>query len=479
MPKRCISSGCETLPSYGTVWKKPLYCLTHKLDGMKDVKHKTCTHDGCKTRPTYGTEWKKPLYCLTHKLDGMKDVWNKTCTHDGCETRPTYGTEWRKPLYCLIHKLDGMKDVWNKTCSHDGCETRPTYGTEWRKPLYCLIHKLDGMKDVVNNTCSHDGCKTQPSYGTEWMKPLYCSTHKLDGMKNVKNKTCTHDGCETRPTFGNEWGKALYCDKHKEDGMFNVKDKRCSHDGCEIIPKYGIPGHQPEYCATHKQPNTILRPTKRCSTKNCKNIALYGVSTAIKCEDRRGTNPIDFVQRSCTSCGLPYILDKNGKCNACDPNVFNTFRLAKQRRVKQHLDATDIDGYKYTLYDRIIDDGVCGMERPDFLFEAWSHYVVLEVDENQHKVRQELRECTKMVNVSQGLGMPTVFIRYNPDTYYVFSEGGRRKVDPAHSRRMKALDLRLKTVLSTVPISYCSATYLFYDGYDETKPDYRVITSYE
>jgi len=163
----------------------------------------------------------------------------------------------------------------------------------------------------------------------------------------------------------------------------------------------------------------------------------------------------------------------------CDPNRFNTFRLAKQTRVKQHLNATTIAGYKYVSYDRVIDDGVCGKERPDFLFEAWSHYVVLEVDENQHKDRQELCECTRMVNISQGLGMPTVFVRYNPDEYYVFPDGGRRKVNPAHSRRMKALDLRLKMVLFTVPTSYCSVTSLFFDGYDETKPDYQVITPYE
>jgi len=98
-----------------------------------------CLHDGCKTRPSYNLEGEKPLYCATHKKEGMIDVINKKCLHEGCKTRPSYGKEGEKPLYCSTHKKEGMVDVISVKCKTPLCSThvRKKYDGYC---LYCYIH---------------------------------------------------------------------------------------------------------------------------------------------------------------------------------------------------------------------------------------------------------------------------------------------------------------------------------------------------
>ena len=59
---------------------KALYCSTHKLDGMVNVKDKTCIHPGCTIIPNYNKPGEtKAFYCLKHKLDNMVNVKKKIC----------------------------------------------------------------------------------------------------------------------------------------------------------------------------------------------------------------------------------------------------------------------------------------------------------------------------------------------------------------------------------------------------------------
>jgi len=108
------------------VKKKALYCSTHKLEGMINVKDKTCIYPNCKTRPIYNIEnEKKALYCYTHKLEGMVDIKHKTCIYPNCKIIPIYNIEGQtKALYCYTHKLDGMIDIKHKTCKTYLCYTR-------------------------------------------------------------------------------------------------------------------------------------------------------------------------------------------------------------------------------------------------------------------------------------------------------------------------------------------------------------------
>lgn len=85
-----------------------------------------------------------------------------------------------------------------------------------------------------------------------------------------------------------------------------------------------------------------------------------------------------------------------------------------------YLDANE---FEYISCDTIVEQGECFKYRPDFLIDCNTHFVVLEIDENQHKDRADECETVRMmINIFQSLGMPTKFIRYNPDKYRVNKE---------------------------------------------------------
>ena len=173
-----------------------------------------CFHPDCKTRPVYNYEGEtKGLYCVSHKKDGMIDIKHKTCIHPDCKTRPHYNYEGEtKGLYCVSHKKDGMIDIKNKTCIHPDCKTQPYYNYEGEtKTLYCASHKKNGMINVKDKTCIHPDCKTRPHYNYEGeTKTLYCASHKKDGMINVKDKTCHSEWCNTLVTNKYD-GYCVYC----------------------------------------------------------------------------------------------------------------------------------------------------------------------------------------------------------------------------------------------------------------------------
>ena len=73
MPPHCNKYGCEIIPNFNYRGEtKGLYCASHKLKYMVDVKSKKCLQIGCNICPTYNYQGQtKGLYCNAHKLDGM------------------------------------------------------------------------------------------------------------------------------------------------------------------------------------------------------------------------------------------------------------------------------------------------------------------------------------------------------------------------------------------------------------------------
>ena len=93
---------------------------------------------------------------------------------------------------------------------------------------------------------------------------------------------------------------------------------------------------------------------------------------------------------------------------------------------------------------------------------------MLEVDEHQHRDRAEDCECARMVNISQSFGIPTIFIRYNPDPFRTDD----KKHDPTFSTRTKILKLCLDAALNITPDNlqlrgFCSMTRIFFNGWKE------------
>jgi hypothetical protein len=352
----CIYPSCKTIPVYNIEGEtKGLYCVTHKLEGMVNVKDKSCIYPNCKTRPNYNIEKEtKALYCATHKLEGMINIKNKTCIHPNCKTRPNYNIEGEmKPLYCATHKLEGMINVKSKSCIYPNCKTIPVYNVEGEfKPLYCATHKLEGMINVISKRCIHSNCKVIPLYNIEGeTKALYCATHKKDEMVNVKDKSCIYPNCKTRPNYNIEKEtKALYCATHKLEGMINVKNKTCKNEWCYTRVKEKYDGYC-LYCYINMFPDKPV--SRNYKTKE------YAV--------------VEYVK-----------------------NKFSNFDWKT---------------------DKIINGG-CSKRRPDLLLDLGYQIIIVEVDENQHIDYDCSCENKRIMELSLDLGhRPIIFIRFNPDEY--------------------------------------------------------------
>ena len=336
------------------------------------------------------------------------------------------------------------------------------------------------MIDVMSKKCIEPGCKQQPVFNLLGeTKGLYCCNHKKDGMIDVKTKKCIESGCNQHPCF-NLPGKTnkLYCNQHKKDGMINVKSKRCAE--CKTTVWYGLPGFRASHCAQHKLPGMIPYPRRTCEMDLCRGIATWGVrSIPERCDEHKQPSDRDLAAQRCCVCQNVNIVDQDGLCDVCSVRGVN-IRLGRQKQVKAALDQTDCKDYN--SYDRIAyDDGTtCGRERPDFVWDCGFFKIVLEVDEHQHDSRPCTCEINRMINITQALFTPVVWIRYNPDTY----KGQKSEIRDKHRldylvRTIKACkDLQIKNSINifpsptspTLPTSMLQVVYLFYDDFDITKP---------
>lgn len=101
-------------------------------------------------------------------------------------------------------------------------------------------------------------------------------------------------------------------------------------------------------------------------------------------------------------------------------NVTNEIPEEAQRYHKTHEGQfkkfLDENGEIYTFNRISADDpSICGKYRPDFLFQLASHCIIIEVDEHEHSHEDAACEMVRMFKMTHGIGLHTIFLRYNPD----------------------------------------------------------------
>ena len=472
--KLCASEGCFTVPSYGVLGSRAQFCKEHCVPGMVDVRSKRCEHDGCDTVPTFNFRGiKAARFCKTHALHGMVDVKSRRCRHPECDMVPSFGAAGsRTPLYCKEHKAPHMVDLKSKRCAQIGCDMNPCYGFSYTPSImYCRVHSTPGMVDVKHRRCAHDGCDVRPVFNVAGQRsPLYCRQHSTAGMIDIMTRRCAHDGCDACPAY-NYAGvrQGLYCRIHALPGMMDTRNARCdAPDGCATRAMFGVPARAATKCAKHREKGMIRYPKKRCSKWRCMHVGTHEKNADRYCETHAPADAINLALRPCTSCGLMDVL-VDGKCDSCDPERIKRVRHVKEQRVACLLDR---EGIRY-VHDKILDGSQCGLERPDFVIDCGTHLVILEVDENQHDTYACACELARMINLAQVAGMPTTFVRYNPDVY----ESRHKCV--TNGERLEVLASWLKVVMHHSPVETHGAVvdvlYLFYDDYDPVKPERRVI----
>jgi hypothetical protein len=186
---------------------------------------------------------------------------------------------------------------------------------------------------------------------------------------------------------------------------------------------------------------------------HCKGLVVKHASSSDD-EDGDGDTPTE----RCTSCDTVDLLNQ-GLCGACDP-ASRAERRCKERRVRELFDE---NGLTYSSHNKAVEGGF----RPDFVFDAATHFVVVEVDENQHRAYPADGERSRMVSLCRALGKPTFFVRFNPDAYAPggCAGSGRSPEEPLAVREKTLVIWVKRLIFSSLRPRGAEALYLFFDGY--------------
>ena len=477
--KRCECGAAQ--PTFGLVKGEPArwcaLCPKRPADAV-DVKNTRC-ECGAK-RPTFGLVKGEPArWCATcpkRPVDAV-DVVHKRC--ECGDARPSFGLVKGKPARwcknCPKRPADAV-NVVDKLCECGAAQ--PTFGPpdgtrkDARWCATCPKRPTDAV-DVKSERCECGAKK--PTFGpvdgkakdARWC--ANCPERPADAVD------VTHTPCECgakRPVFGPPDGElkdARWCAKCPERpaDAVDVVNKRCEGLNCRTSARFGHPGQPALRCAVHKAKDMIFRPRMMCHTTGCRELGTHLEPTRKRrfCETHAPEGSTDFVQRLCAACGLTEVLGPEGRCAACDPVRRAAYLKAKELEVKAWLDAA---GIRYDSHDRMVERGACVKYRPDFLIyvNGGVYALVLEVDERQHGNYE--CELVRMLNIAQALGVPTVFLRFNPDAY----EPKAGKAVPLASRREPLLRW-ISWLLSpegdgnpALRGNFCEVRKLFFDGCD-------------
>ena len=437
-------------------------------------KEPKCEGEDCETIPSFNVEGTtKGRFCKKHASPGMVNIRSKKCqAEEGCRKQPSFAEPGATAgKYCASHKKAGMTNVADKTCAAPGCNiNKPSFNEEGKtQGLFCKLHALDTMVNVVGKLCVEPDCVIRATFNVPGEPGLYCRLHAKKGMVLPQSNQCSDKGCTGTWVFGFKRGDKLhYCGAHRLAGMVDIRNRMCVEVSCSTHAHYGLLGQHTTHCMLHRQAGQITHPRRICEEEDCKQGAQFGIHAGERCEKHKQDTDRDLVLKRCVACNSAAQWDvKSDLCDDCAKRSTN-IRLRRQRQVKAWLDKQG-DLPKYDFYDKaMLLPDKCGRERPDFAWRCAAYTYFLEIDEYKHEDRSCECEIVRMVNVTQGEGMPCVWIRYNPDDY----KGHTSTIRDKH--RLEHLVKIIKACLALPPIdsptNMLRVTHLFFDEFDMTKP---------
>ena len=269
------------------------------------------------------------------------------------------------------------------------------------------------------------------------LKRMYCKEHCNNVNFVVKKslRRCEYSGCEVQPSFcapGTTTRK--FCKKHKpNDAVRSIisTGKTCKHEftdkrRCQIQPSYGFSDDQrPSYCNEHRLEGmqNITDRNRRCEIKDCTVMrATYGLpldKKPTRCSAHRTNAMIDIVNKKCVGCGL-YVVTakKNHLCSYCSEE---TVRMRQKEQTVFTILKDNFPDYTFIWNRAVGQDKSCALTRyrPDFCFDRGFYYLIVECDEDAHRQYDVECERKRMYEITGGLGLPVVFVRYNPDSFSI------------------------------------------------------------
>ena len=454
------------------------HCAGHKEPGEVDVVSKMCVK--CESRqPCFNYDGEYPMYCFGCKHPDMINVSCKKCgevnliTGRKCIRQAIYGYKFCTVEKCAEHKKFGMERLYKKTCEHIyGCGSEPTFGLAGQRYTHCAKHK-DDIPGLIskNNKCIEPGCGYYAMRGLPGCGRTHCETHAKHIPKlEKKRQPCSSENCIKTATHG--YTSKTYCINHAKNDMKDLIHTECNIKDCKVRATWGIPGNKATRCPTHGKDDLrmIFRPRILCETKGCGRIAIYGPNDdPIRCEECKGDDDINLIEKPCEVCLFDAILNDNNMCDSCTKNIVQPIRLKKQNNLMEYLDFHGMTGDSTDL----VPKESCNKERPDRVYYFGHNVIILECDEEQHKRYTNECEIVRMFNIAQDNGGQKVyFIRFNPDDY--------NTDNIPILERYKVLLTILEGIRDEsyqLPQDYfCSALYLYYDEWSGDINDWKVIT---
>ena len=282
---------------------------------------------------------------------------------------------------------------------------------------------------MINVEARRCPCGKSVRFGHPGAKPEACADCKSGDMIMLGSGACLCRRAEA--SFGmSEDDKPSRCSKCKDDGMINLHGSRCQV--CkERLALFGLEPGRPTCCG--------------------------------KCKD---DGMVDVKGARCKSCGVMRVHQRTSYlCQACNPDSLWRHGT-REGRVANFLKEAfpEVEWIR----DRQIKDPAsgCNKHRPDFLTFCHSgdaHWaVVVECDEDQHSDREKSCERARMVVILQELGVPTAFVRFNPDEWQP-KLPKRLLEQPGQEERHALLQKAVTAALANPPSSMCTAHYLYYD----------------
>jgi len=471
-----IKSACicgRTERRFGFEGGKRSCCTTCRKPGMIDLKTPRCFCG--KSKPTFGLINRKPTHCRKCKDNSMIDVMHKKCIV--CKNIiPSYGLIRGHATHCANCKVDGLIDVVNPGCKC-GKVSKPHYGYRDSIAECCTECKEDGMIYKYQRLC-RDCKKKTARFSYEKELPSHCTSCRKSGMILTTHKTNICKKCRQKPAVfsaSDYYRVPVYCASCSVTNSQRIKGNLCTHKNCSKLATFGFPGVKAINCAVHRQDGTIYCPRRKCMVQNCHDFAIFGIGKPLRCEIHKEPEDIDLIQRRCQSCDLISIVTDSGLCSYCDPNNNRPTYMHRQRIISSLICSTELPA-EMIGEDCIVSEKSCAArERPDFVWDCGTHYIILEVDENQHKSYPVECEIIRMINIAQSIGgPPIVFIRYNPDSYRT----KQMVYNTMQSFRHKILIKNLRREIERIPRNFVEAVYLFYDGWSGT-PRREIVQKYE
>lgn len=421
------------IPTYGfPTDKRPEFCSECRKEGMINLKDKNKKCKCGRVIPSYGFPTdKKPTCCVQCKQEGMKDMINTLCP---CGKTAVFGMVGDpKPTYCKMCAKEGMENIVTKKCKCG--KAVPVFGLATdKKPSCCQTCKSDSMLNITARLCKCG--KAQPVFGLKGdVTPTCCSSCKTAEMCDIRSKKCKCG--KAQPVFGLVSDTiATCCADCMSRDMVNIKAKLCKCGKSQ--PFFAMPGETKAYhCGSCKESGMIDVITSKSPNRYCKGTFELQ-EQGHKCPfGHFGKKKYDYYCTRCFEQNFP-----------ADP------RTALIRDKTEEMIVRDFLAKAYTepsfIHNKPMYTGQCecpSRRRIDFRALYGNTLLCIEVDEDQHKYRNQQDEDLRYDDLMMLHGGKFIFIRFNPHLYK--DAEGKRK-NPSMETRLKLLKLTIDTQIQRI-----------------------------